>query len=282
MSAELIIIANNGAIPQSINLIAKKLVVEEKVRLGNYSLEGGLTRQHIVTARGNIENNIQSLVHYSLDETTSYVAVIDSTLKVSDEVKEVIAILLGKPVIYYEYDATKKEFVNSPKKVFSGDSYEELFNMYAEGTEESLLNDYLSEYDMTFKDLIMYIVEENIDQESKRLSNTLKVAIANRDRNGISRKIIARELGINYKTVQRACEKYGNPSKNMDKTSERDLYEDVSDTYTLEKGILICPRCNKKTNLVDSATNSHYCKHCLQEYVISDTGIKRVKWENIN
>ena len=218
---------------------------------------------------------------------------IDKDLSVSDDILKLISENTGKPYIAYKYDYGSK-YNNLKQKLYlisensKEDIYEKVFSMYSSGFSKESISAHLEGTGLSFDDFMITVISKNTKGNSSRLSEELKKVISNRDKSGVARKTIAKELGINYKTVQRSCEKYGNPNKNMDRVDDEDVLEFVTDEFNFVGDSLICPKCKNKTNKIDNgwSLNNRYCKNCLEEYVILDKGDKkgcyRVKWENIN
>lgn len=230
------------------------------------------------------------------EEFNKLVFVIDDFISVQRGLFEKISSSANKTFVAYKYDNVSKYDQSKDKLVFLSQSFEQRVYdkssaLYSKGHSEESISEYLSEHKLSFKEFISRFIDDNIKKPSNRLSEDLKMAISERDKCGIPRKAIARELNINYKTVQRSCEKYGNPNKNMDKVDDKDVLELVTNDFVIDnKSRLICPRCNLATNSIKDgwSVNTYYCKRCLEEYVImtdintKETTCNRVKWENIN
>lgn len=251
----------------------------------------------------NVSNNILYFNSRTIEELTKnndtkkdIILVIEKGVKVSEPVIKKIKDNNSKTLSIFEYDSVGgiknlSDIEDSVSKFKDNDIDEDIFNklfsMYSDGYSQEYIGEFMSDLSSTFDDLMGIIVDKHIKSNSNRLSDDLKKAISNRDKVGISRKSIARELNINYKTVQRACEKYGNANKNMDKSNEEDSKEFVTKDFDFDKanGSLICPKCKHRTNQLDSGL-AHYCKNCFEEYIITSVdnvpSVFRIKWENIN
>lgn len=109
--------------------------------------------------------------------------------------------------------------------------------------------------------------------------------IARRDDAEISRKAIGEELGLNSRTVQRACQTYGTPMKyndngsNFDEVCEKTKYKVQRD----EQNRLICPISNKPCKEIPSEISSeaYYSIDSGEEWHIKDNKLYRVKWEEM-
>lgn len=125
-----------------------------------------------------------------------------------------------------------------------------------------------------------YIEEFLIDlKESNRYRRTFtddfKKIIAERDSNGVTRKQISVELGINPNTVKKACEQFGQPLK--EKVDSHEMYDRVDGEFSGKE----CISCNSsKVNEVDE--NTIYCKNCGDEYIIKSDHALRVIWEYLD
>lgn len=219
------------------------------------------------------------------------VLVVEEGVNIHDSIIEEIKTKVGCSLSTYSYDTTSS--IGNLKDINSNESYayDELFKMYYDGYSEEHITEFLDLKYCTFDDFMDIVIEKHIKNNSNRLSEELKKAVSNRDKAGIPRKSIANELNVNYKTIQRACEKYGNANKNMDKSDDRSALDFVTSEYDIDnvKKTLICPKCKKPTNNIELGwgSDNYYCKNCLEEYFImpSNDNVKsvfRVKWENIN
>lgn len=242
-------------------------------------------------------SNINDLMKYN-DITKDIILVVEKGVRVNDSIIKKIKTKNAKTLSIIEYDSTagtdnldKDGSVSKLKdNDITDDIFNSLFSMYSDGYSEEYIGGFMSDLSSTFDDFMNIIVDKHIKSNSNRLSDDLKKAISNRDKIGISRKSIARELNINYKTVQRACEKYGNANKNMDKSNGEESLEFVTSDFKVDdiKKTLICPKCNNRTNQIDLgwSVQNYYCKQCLEEYFIKPLdgidSVFRIKWENIN
>ena len=242
-------------------------------------------------------SNIDDLMKYN-DTTKDIIFVVEKGVNVNDSIIKKIKTKSAKTLSIIEYDSTTStnnlDEDGSVSKLkdndITDDIFNSLFSMYSDGYSEEYIGGFMSDLSSTFDDFMSIIVDKHIKSNSNRLSDDLKKAISNRDKVGISRKSIARELNINYKTVQRACEKYGNANKNMDKSNGEESLEFVTSDFKVDdiKKTLVCPKCNNRTNQIDLgwSVQNYYCKQCLEEYFIKPLdgidSVFRVKWENIN
>lgn len=123
-------------------------------------------------------------------------------------------------------------------------------------------------------------------QNGKRLTEDLKMIISERDSSGVSRSTIIEELGINFVTVRRACEKYGSAKKYSERTNDLDLYEKVDAPVKKVDGGIQCHICKKRANSVDDAFNVYYCPNCFEEYTVrfkkGNEILYRTRWENVD
>ena len=257
-----------------------------------------------VEKKHGVINNISYMNNLGLDiveiikeskDFDELIIVFESGIKVDKDVFKFIKKNVEKPLWFYKYDSSSKfdnlvEKLQLVSKDKDNNIEDELLKLYSDGYSDEYIEELFSELSMTFDDLVNIIVAKHIKGNSNRLSDDLKMAVSNRDKNGISRKSIAKELDVTYKTIQRACEKYGNPNKNMERVDEENVSEFLTENYQIDNKtkILICPKCNRKTSKIDTgwSTETYYCRHCLEEYSIRFKNGKkqlyRVKWENIN
>lgn len=102
--------------------------------------------------------------------------------------------------------------------------YNKAVQMYRDGEQMSEINKLLVPLGFTAKDFTANLLDNGTlkssngkskkkKQNGKRLTEDLKKIISERDSNGVSRSEIIDELGINFVTVRRACEKYGSAKK---------------------------------------------------------------------
>lgn len=170
---------------------------------------------------------------------------------------------------------------------FTESDYQYLIAMYSNGYSLKAFERYLIPYNMKAKDFFDRIKqkEENGGDGRKRLSETLKKIIASRDKHGIRRTIIAKELNLNFITVRRACEKYGKANKHSERTNDLDLYEKLDKPIHRVDGGIACVKCGKRANSVDESPNVFYCGECFEEYTIrfryGENILYRTRWENV-
>lgn len=162
-----------------------------------------------------------------------------------------------------------------------------LKTMYASGYSLENIDKYLSDSEYNAQDFINELVLREVTvsetkKTGKRLSEDLKKLIAKRDKSGISRTEILKELNLNFVTVRRACEKYGSANKYNGRVSYRDIYEVVPFAIKHVEDGITCPICRGKANSTEGSPNIFFCVKCLEEYTIRRNKLYRTRWENID
>lgn len=175
--------------------------------------------------------------------------------------------------------------------------YNKAVQMYRDGEQMSEINKLLVPLGFTAKDFTANLLDNETlkssngkskkkKQNGKRLTEDLKKIISERDYNGVSRSEIIDELGINFVTVRRACEKYGSAKKYAERTNDLDLYEKVDAPVKKVDGGIQCHICKKRANAVDDAFNVYYCPNCFEEYTVrfkkGNEILYRTRWENVD
>lgn len=133
--------------------------------------------------------------------------------------------------------------------------------------------------------LLERLKKENAN-ENGRLKEELKIIIANRDSNGVSRSQISQELNLNYNTIKTACSKYGNVIKN--KANNPQKYKKLDSNYDLTS----CPNCDtilKKMDILMDDTfpeaftsKTHYCVNCGEEFFNVGEDTYHIDWAFID
>lgn len=175
--------------------------------------------------------------------------------------------------------------------------YGTAIQMYRDGFSMSEIDELLIPIGFTAKDFTAKLIENETlksstgkskkkKQNGKRLTEDLKMIISERDSSGVSRSTIIEELGINFVTVRRACEKYGSAKKYAERTNDLDLYEKVDAPIKKVDGGIQCHICKKRANAVDDAFNVYYCPNCFEEYTVrfkkGNEVLYRTRWENVD
>lgn len=141
--------------------------------------------------------------------------------------------------------------------------------------------------------------KESCRINKKMYSKDLKVIIANRDNNGVSRRSISKELGVSESLISASCELFGQATKKQ--TSINSLYTQLVGCTNLDA----CPSCGKKRirriedgrieRLVENKdgtltkkmlkTDGIYCLDCSNEFFYfttdneQDRPIYMLNWE---
>lgn len=148
---------------------------------------------------------------------------------------------------------------------------QKVLDAYADG---SPLNVIIESFNITHKKVIE-ILQGYRDESrlSKSFTDDFKKLIAERDISGdVTRSSIALELGINANTVKKACEQFGQSSK--EKAVSNQLYTRINGEFTLKA----CPSCkSKKVNLVED--NTTYCTKCGGEHIINEDHALKINFE---
>lgn len=135
---------------------------------------------------------------------------------------------------------------------------EKVIGAYADGSELGLI---VESFNITYKQVTQILASFKEANKGKRsYSDEFKRVIAERDMNGIDRTAIRKELEINSITIKKACEQFGQSSKN--KASSENEYTRIEGEVSKD----ICPSCkSRKNNIVDEETT--YCMDCGKEHV---------------
>lgn len=157
-------------------------------------------------------------------------------------------------------------------------------SLYRSGVTMESLDEMLRNDNSSFDEFKDELLNKYVES-SGRLSETMKMIIAARDESDISRRDISKELGFNSRTIQRACQMFGNVSKyHESKNSFYSLCEETNYDIKLdENGNLICPISMKKCKSVQSeiSNNGFYSIDSGEEWHIKDNKLYRVKWEEV-
>jgi transposase-like protein len=147
-----------------------------------------------------------------------------------------------------------------------------ILEAYQDGMDIGLM---VEKFNVPYK-LIAQTLElyKNKNRLNKSFTDEFKMMIAERDMNGVSRRQIANELGINANTVKRACEQFGQTHKEK-AVSEND-YTRIEGKFPLT----VCPSCGSKSvNVVDD--NTTYCKDCGNEHIHLKDHALKINWEYV-
>jgi hypothetical protein len=147
-----------------------------------------------------------------------------------------------------------------------------ILEMYQDGMDVGLIVEKLNiPHKVISKTLELY--KEN-NRLKKSFTDEFKMMIAERDMNGVSRRQIASELGINANTVKKACEQFGQTHK--EKASSENEYTRIEGSFPLD----VCPSCKSKSvNVVDD--NTTYCKKCGSEHIHNKDHALKINWEYV-
>lgn len=191
--------------------------------------------------------------------------------------------------------ATKEQEIE--EKEIPEKEYDTAIQMYRDGLSMQDIDSLLVPIGFTFDDFTKRLIKDGTlksatgkskkkKQNGKRLTEDLKMIISERDSSGVSRSTIIEELGINFVTVRRACEKYGSAKKYSERTNDLDLYEKVDAPVKKVDGGIQCHICKKRANAVDDAFNVYYCPNCFEEYTVrfkkGNEVLYRTRWENVD
>lgn len=145
-----------------------------------------------------------------------------------------------------------------------------ILESYADGNLVSMIAE---NYNISEEEVINILIEFKIKSKHKKtFTDEFKKMIAIRDVNGASRSSIADELKININTVRKACEQFGQASK--EKAVSDNLYTKIEGEFTMDK----CPSCNsRRNNQVDDFTT--FCMDCSMEHEYYDGYVNRINFE---
>lgn len=285
----LIVITFNSDYKRVADNIGRQLL-QQGYKLNNYK-EGDISDTIIIHSLNNLQDDFSKAVKLIKSNTKSVIIVKDSDLQLDKLIYKLFTQNDTVTSIKYDYDKTTKKLLSRDVSICNA-TFEIISILYSSGTTVAYIDSVLKDYGLSFKDFTDMIVCIKDNQKVVRLSDDTKRMIAERDTSGVTRKRISEELGINYKTIQRACKKFGIPKKNNGNTDEGDSRELLSNTPKKDGDTLICPKCNRKTNHIDERllipkSNRFYCKYCLEEYILEDNNsseesLYRIKWETID
>ena len=149
---------------------------------------------------------------------------------------------------------------------------EEFMELYRKGVLLQDMNLKNEELDS----LIESLVKDNTG--SSGYSENLHKIIADRDRNGIRRTHIAKELGISNRTIKKCCEKYGIPNKSKSDSSL--LYEMITYDTNIDGQCLDCGENLNDLTSTSGDIGEFYCMSCGNEYkVVEGEGVYQLRWE---
>lgn len=156
---------------------------------------------------------------------------------------------------------------------------EKILDAYRDGSH---LN-YIQEcFNVSEEEIIKVLTEyKERNRYKKTFTDEFKKLIAERDINGVPRRQIALELGINVNTVKKACEQFGQAVK--ERASSDNTYTVVEGVHSLD----CCPKCkSKRVNEIDSVvgninTTGIFCMNCNEEFFKLNGKVYRVNWEYI-
>jgi hypothetical protein len=149
---------------------------------------------------------------------------------------------------------------------------QKILKSYQDGTDLGYMVEKLN---IPYKVIEKFLIEyKDKNRLPKSFTEEFKMVIAERDMNGVSRRQISKELGINANTVKKACEEFG--QSNKEKASSQNEYTTIEGEFPLT----VCPSCNSnKVNTVDD--NTTYCKNCGSEHIHHKTYALKINWEYI-
>lgn len=146
-----------------------------------------------------------------------------------------------------------------------------VLDAYADGSPLSVI---IESFNITYEEAIEILHKYRSNERLKKsFTDEFKKLIAQRDINGsVTRSSIAKELGINANTVKKACEKFGQSSK--EKAISNQTFTRVDGEFTLDK----CPSCqSEKVNIVEDCTT--FCKKCGDEYIHEEDHVLKINFE---
>lgn len=277
------------------NNIMNKLIENYKENDGGYSL-----LPYSIQVDQNLHESLQlvkSLIQID-SENNETVLVIDSELGVSIQFVEYMKednFNLGNVYVYNFTDDILFSLKETGTIKIKEITFDELSEMYASGVPvEEIEHEAKIHYqgkelitDKYANQFLKELKERHVTGKSKRLTEELKKIIANRDQSGVPRNDISAELQVSFKTVKRACERYGMSSKNTNTSSGEDIEELFTDDTEKVKMLLsgsICPKCAKKVRTINNGRNndSYYCNNCLNEFTVYGNECYKIRWELID
>lgn len=144
---------------------------------------------------------------------------------------------------------------------------------YREGIE---LKDMAESLNISNEEIKNILIDfKKLNSHKRRFTDEFKKVVAERDSNGISRRQISLELGINANTVKKACELFGQSQKEkLQQVNEFTKIDKISDSS-------VCPLCKSmKVNEVD--INTIYCMSCGNEFILKKDHALKVNWEYLD
>ncbi|MFS0905840.1 hypothetical protein AB3N02_22715 [Priestia aryabhattai] len=157
---------------------------------------------------------------------------------------------------------------------------QKVLEAYADGSPIELI---ITSFNITHEEIIQILHTYKEHSRFKRtFTDEFKKMVAERDINGIARRTIATELGINVNTVKRACEQFGQALK--EKATSDNAYTIVEGVSNLN----VCPSCqSKRVNVIDSIadqinTTGIYCMTCGDEHFELNGKFYKVNFEYLS
>lgn len=151
---------------------------------------------------------------------------------------------------------------------------------YQDGSDVNYITECFNITHQELKNILLSFKEDS--RVKKTFSNEFKAMIAERDINGVPRRQIATELEINFNTVKKACEQFGQAIKEKATSDKVHSKVDVQD-------LKACPSCkSKEVNKIESITmigesnintTGIYCMECGDEFFEYDGGFYRINFE---
>lgn len=134
---------------------------------------------------------------------------------------------------------------------------QKVIEAYADGSQLTLIAESFNISETQVIEILRNFKEKS--RYKKTFTDEFKKVISERDINGIARRTIGEELGINASTVKKACEKFGQAIK--EKATSDQAYTRIDGEFDLK----VCPSCgSNKNNLVDDSTT--FCMSCDSEH----------------
>lgn len=147
---------------------------------------------------------------------------------------------------------------------------EKVLEAYQNGSNLGYMVECFNISNEEIKEILINYKENN--RVKRTFTDDFKRLIAERDINGVARRQIAEELGINVNTVKKACQQFGQAFK--EKSTSEQVYTRIDGEFWLDS----CPSCNSyKVNVVED--NTTYCKDCGCEHIIKEDHALRLNWE---
>lgn len=146
-----------------------------------------------------------------------------------------------------------------------------VLSAYADGSPIGVI---IESFNITHKKVVEILQGYRDESRLKKsFTDEFKKFIAERDSSGdITRSSIAQELGINANTVKKACEQFGQSSK--ERAVSNQAYTRIDGKFDMKS----CPSCkSKRVNIVDDSTA--YCKKCGSEHIHKEDHVLKVNFE---